>query len=141
MTNNIGQKIKSLREKRNYTQEYMAEQLGITQSSYSKLEQDKSDLPVSRLFKIAEILEVNTEEYLTLLGIQAEYVVTNNNYKNQQNSFVAAIMHQHHTANETVLYEQTIQSLQKTIDTQDRLIQHQQKTIEHYEKQQDIAPL
>ena len=42
---NIGQKVKELREKRNYTQEYMAEQLGITQGSYSKIEQNKSNPP------------------------------------------------------------------------------------------------
>jgi len=42
----IGQKIKKLRELKNLTQEYMAEQLGMkNQSSYSKLESGETDIP------------------------------------------------------------------------------------------------
>lgn len=78
---NIGQKVKELREKRNYTQEYMAEQLGITQGSYSKIEQNKSNPPISRLLKIAAILEISTAEYIELVGANERTIFTNNNYK------------------------------------------------------------
>jgi transcriptional regulator with XRE-family HTH domain len=54
----ITQKIRRLRELRNYRQEYMAEQLGISQNAYSRLENGETKLDVERLRKIAEVLEV-----------------------------------------------------------------------------------
>lgn len=50
-------KIKRLRELRNYTQEYMAGRLGISQRGYSKIESGKSALSVQRLRQIAGALE------------------------------------------------------------------------------------
>lgn len=37
----VGQKIKKIRELRNYTQEYMAEQLGMSQTGYGNIERDE----------------------------------------------------------------------------------------------------
>ena len=58
----IGNKIKNIRELKNFTQEYMADKLEISQAAYSKLE--KGDLKISqdKLNKIAEILDVNLED-------------------------------------------------------------------------------
>ena len=58
----IGNKIKNIRELKNFTQEYMADKLVISQAAYSKLE--KGDLKISqdKLNKIAEILDVNLED-------------------------------------------------------------------------------
>ena len=58
----ITQKIRRLRELRNYRQEYMAEQLGISQNAYSRLETGETKLDVERLRKIAEVLEVGVED-------------------------------------------------------------------------------
>lgn len=55
----IGEKLRTLREYRNLTQDYMADQLGITQSSYSKYETNQSKMTVDILKKIAQILEVS----------------------------------------------------------------------------------
>lgn len=55
----IGYKIKKIRELRNYRQEYMAEKLGISQVSYSRVESGQTKLNLSRLEDIAKILEVN----------------------------------------------------------------------------------
>ncbi len=56
----VGQKIKKIRELRNYTQNYMAQQLEISSAGYSKIETDTVKLTLDRLEKIAEILEVKT---------------------------------------------------------------------------------
>ncbi len=47
--NTIGEKIKKIRELKNYTQEYMAAQIGITQAGYSKIERGESDVPMSAI--------------------------------------------------------------------------------------------
>ncbi len=60
----IGQNIRKVRELRNYTQEYMAEKLGITQNGYSKLECQSSNMTIDRLTQIAEILTVTINDLL-----------------------------------------------------------------------------
>lgn len=50
--------IRKLREEKNYTQEYMASQLGISTKSYSNLENSIHQLSIERLYKISEILNV-----------------------------------------------------------------------------------
>lgn len=59
---NLGHKIKKLRELRNFSQEYMADQLGLSQSAYSKLETDQTELTYNKLSKIAEVLQVSISD-------------------------------------------------------------------------------
>ena len=61
----LGEKIKKLRELKDYTQEYMAEQLGISQSAYSKMEIGESEITYNRLEKVAEVLKMKPEELIT----------------------------------------------------------------------------
>ncbi|MBK8655991.1 MAG: helix-turn-helix transcriptional regulator [Haliscomenobacter sp.] len=51
------QKIRALRLKRNFTQAYMAAQLGISLRSYNKLESGLSRICVDQLAKIARVLD------------------------------------------------------------------------------------
>lgn len=67
MQNPIIKNIKNIRELKNYTQEYMAVQLGLTQSGYNKIEKGKTILGHERLIKIAGILEVSTDD---IIGFQ-----------------------------------------------------------------------
>ncbi len=55
MNASIKNKIKSIRELKNYTQEYMADQLGVTQAGYSKIEKGKTILSFAKLVEIARI--------------------------------------------------------------------------------------
>jgi transcriptional regulator with XRE-family HTH domain len=65
MTTSIKNKIKSIRELKNYTQEYMADQLGVTQAGYSKIEKGKTVLSFVKLVEIARILDVSVEDILS----------------------------------------------------------------------------
>jgi transcriptional regulator with XRE-family HTH domain len=55
----IGYKIKKIREIRNYTQEYMAEQLCISQVSYCRIEKSQTKIDLERFEKIAGILDIS----------------------------------------------------------------------------------
>ncbi|MBS1938152.1 MAG: helix-turn-helix transcriptional regulator [Bacteroidetes bacterium] len=57
----IGRKIERVRNLRNYTQTYMAQQLGIQQNTYSLWEKGKG-LTEERVEAIAKILDVPVEE-------------------------------------------------------------------------------
>lgn len=61
-------RIRSFREAKGYTQEYMAEMLDICQSTYANLESGKSTLSIDRLLEIAEILELDFHQLLVING-------------------------------------------------------------------------
>ena len=62
---NVGYKIRKLRELRNYTQEYMALNLNVTQTAYCKMEKEESRLSIERLKKIADVLDIEPLQLLT----------------------------------------------------------------------------
>ncbi|MBL4676219.1 MAG: helix-turn-helix transcriptional regulator [Mucilaginibacter sp.] len=58
---NIVRGIKETRENLNYTQEYLATCLGISQHAYSKIESGFTRLTVEHLIDISEALNVTSE--------------------------------------------------------------------------------
>ncbi|QHT66803.1 helix-turn-helix transcriptional regulator [Rhodocytophaga rosea] len=61
----IGNKIRKLRELRNFTQEYMAAQLNLSQTAYCKIEKDETKVSIVRLEQIAKILSISVKEILS----------------------------------------------------------------------------
>ena len=71
MNNTLSLKIKEIaanirhkREFRNYTQEYLALKLNISQNAYSKIELGYTKITVERLFQIGDILEFDVAELI-----------------------------------------------------------------------------
>lgn len=58
MKEEIGQRIRKIRSNKDFSQAGMADQLGVTPGAYAKIERGETDPSVTRLFQIAEILEV-----------------------------------------------------------------------------------
>lgn len=61
---NIGMKIRKLRERRNFTQEYVAQKLKMTAAGYSKIERDVTDVTMGKLQIIANVLELEVRQIL-----------------------------------------------------------------------------
>lgn len=59
MSKEIGSKIRQIRELKGFSQDFIANQLGISQRAYSKMEMNQSKLDWGRITKIADILEVD----------------------------------------------------------------------------------
>lgn len=57
-----GNKIRSLRLLRGYSQEHMATELDITQTTYSRIETDKQKLTAPMLERLAQILGVSVPD-------------------------------------------------------------------------------
>lgn len=55
--NSLGEKIAKVRKQKGYSQDYMANLLDISQSSYAKYETEATDITVKRLQEISNILE------------------------------------------------------------------------------------
>jgi len=63
---NVAGNIRKIREYRDYTQDYLAAKLKISQNAYSKIELGYSKLTLERLFQIASIIDVDVTHLLTL---------------------------------------------------------------------------
>ncbi len=60
----VGENIKKVRELKGYTQEYMADRLGVSQRTYCSIEKENKKIDTERLQNIAEILEVSIFDLL-----------------------------------------------------------------------------
>ena len=63
-TKSVLESIHSMRRVREYSQDFMAYKLGISQNAFSKLESGKTPLTMERFFKIAELLQVSPFELM-----------------------------------------------------------------------------
>ena len=55
----VGKKIRMIRELKGFSQEYMSIQLEIAQTTYSRIETDKTRIDIQKLAVIAELLDTN----------------------------------------------------------------------------------
>ena len=79
--NTVGTRIRKIREERGIKQENIADEMGITQSSYGRLEKNDNRLTVTKLVKISEILDVSIS---VLFGEKATNVIHENKGDNAQ---------------------------------------------------------
>jgi len=86
----IGEKIRELRVRKGFSQENMADELGMSTTNYSYIESGKVNLTIPKLEKVAKILEMDIFEILSLgeknifyipqhteTGINNGYVINN----------------------------------------------------------------
>jgi transcriptional regulator with XRE-family HTH domain len=123
-TTSIKNKIKSIRELKNYTQEYMAKQLGVTQAGYSKIEKGITILSYEKLVAIAHILEVSVEDIISFDG--QKYFNSFNNVKGNNNGSV--LINSDNSVALKKLYEDKIKLLEKLLDrTEGELDRYKEK--------------
>ena len=60
----VANNIRKFRELKEKTREFMAAELDLSLSGYSKIERGETDITLTKLYKIAEILEVGVYEIL-----------------------------------------------------------------------------
>jgi len=58
-------KIRLLRDNRNWSQEYVAEAMGMSQPAYSKLESGQTKLTIERAAQLAKIFDVEPEHFFS----------------------------------------------------------------------------
>lgn len=60
----IGYSVRKTRERLDYSQQDIAEKLGITAGAYAKLERAEVDITITRLYELAEIFKVDIEQLI-----------------------------------------------------------------------------
>jgi len=124
MTTSIKNKIKSIRELKNYTQEYMADQLGVTQAGYSKIEKGKTILSFVKLVEIARILEVSVEDIISFDS--QRYFNSFNKIRGNNNGSI--LINSDSSAALKHLYEDKIMLLEKLLHkTEEELSRYKEK--------------
>ncbi len=71
---NVGANIKKLRELKNFSQQAMAEGLGISQKTYSNIESAGNNITIETIEKIAKFLNISFNK---ILELNAEAILNN----------------------------------------------------------------
>lgn len=104
----VGAKIKTFRELKNLSQEYMADRLGISQPTYHRIEAN-DDIALSQLLRVSEILDVKPED---LINFNEKMVFNNYTSHHANQGYIVNNV----TPVEKELYEKQITSLEKEVD-------------------------
>ena len=104
----VGNKIKKLRELRNFTQDHMADALQMSQAGYGKIERDETDISLSRLQQIAEVLKVGLNDLIGFDEKMVFYGAMNNHATANGGIFLS----KDNFDNERKLYEEQIKRLE-----------------------------
>lgn len=119
--NHIGRKIGRIRELRGMKQETLAELLGVSQQSVSKLEQAETIEP-KKLEEVANALGVSPE---AIENYSDEAV-----FHNIQNNYDGSVIH----SGPTVNYDCTFNPLDKVVELYERLVQAEKDKVTYMEK-------
>lgn len=63
----LGSRIKELRNARNFTQEQIADQVGVSRQKYARIESGTNNITLEILSKIAEVLDVTVGDITKVL--------------------------------------------------------------------------
>ena len=122
----MGTKIKNIRTKKGFSQEFMADQLNISQSTFHYIETGKSKLNIDLLQKITSILEVDLCEFLSDNGLKQVA-------KDNANGYLAQIQNVNFSKELIAQYERRIADKIDLIKTKDSLIKELNNKIAYLE--------
>lgn len=117
---NITSKIVEERIRRNYSQTYLAEKMGISQKAYSKIETGETRITIQNLISISEILNIDFLDFF-------EESSSAPKYSSKQHNGDGIVMNKNISENSSVLYE-------RLLTAKDNEISLLKKIIENYEK-------
>ncbi|MCQ9121361.1 helix-turn-helix domain-containing protein [Rodentibacter pneumotropicus] len=118
----VNEKIKLLREDRQWTQEEMAQKLSMTTKGYAKIERGETISNLPRIEQIAEVFDMDICELLAY-GEEGKIYI-NNTDNNLTNSFISL----GNSSDE-------VQRLQQIIFHKDELLAHKEDIIESQKRE------
>ncbi|MFM2268051.1 MAG: hypothetical protein RL757_1492, partial [Bacteroidota bacterium] len=109
----IANNIKKVREFKDLTQEYVAQQLNISQVAYSKMERGETEISMSKLEQISKIFEVSITDLVNFDEKRVFFNITEN--KDQSTINAALILNNGLIEKERAMYEEMIKQLHSEI--------------------------
>ncbi len=105
----IGYKLRSIRERKKYTQEFVAEGLGMSPINYGRIERGEASLAYEDLQKLSEIFEMEISD---IINFEDRYTFNSCNHSNNGNIAFPEEMKK--------LYEDKIKLLEEKIEYLER---------------------
>jgi transcriptional regulator with XRE-family HTH domain len=125
----LSEKLKTIRKLKNFTQETVAEKLGISTYSYAKIERGETDVKYSRLQQIAKIMGIQLED---LFGLDVKSIFNlngnpNNNNNNNTTNTQCDIVNLH--SNEQTELQHELEKSQLMIEQRDKEIDYLKQQV------------
>ncbi|PID64129.1 MAG: transcriptional regulator [Gammaproteobacteria bacterium] len=126
----INEKIRRIREINNYTQEDMADKLGISTTGYANIERGQSDANTERLTQIANIFGLELFD-LMAFGEKNTIVCTvgDNNISHGLSLNIVGKIDERELVNQLSVAQKEILHKQEIIDRQQQEIERQQREL------------
>jgi transcriptional regulator with XRE-family HTH domain len=102
--------IKTIRESKNLTADYIAQQMGINQSTYSRKENGESDFSLPELIRIGDVLEV---PLVKIIDLDLARIINQSEFRDNSTG-IGVIEHQTVTPDEGL--KMLITELQKQVE-------------------------
>lgn len=120
MNEQVLKNIRAIRMSRGFSQEYLAEQLGIDYTSYGRIELGKTALTMDRLFKIADILAVSINSLIAEPQASGDF----NTFLSNPNDWLKKAKDYEQTADQAAKCREELSAAQKKIiELQARLLE------------------
>jgi transcriptional regulator with XRE-family HTH domain len=129
----VNDKIRLIREAKGLTQEQVAEKLGICVNAYGNIERGDNDPKLSKLQKIAEILEIPLADLIDL-SEQGSLTINFNKDGKHQNIYLGS-------SNSELEKQQLINELKdKELAMKDREIAYLKELLDMHKQQKPTSP-
>ncbi len=127
----IHEKLRQLREEKEWSQEDMAERMDMSPSGYAKIERGDTQLKLEKLEQIAQIFKIDVVE---LMATPEKGVVffMNENSNDNHNTVMAEGSH-YYCSNEAVTIE--LEKLKMSLKHKDELLEQQKKMLADKERE------
>lgn len=126
----LGQKIQEIRRARGYSQDAVAENIGISSTAYARIERNESDVSIKRLQSIAKTLEVDIWAFFlpqTSVMIVGDIGSDANGHNNGVQHF-----YPNDFKTEREAYQRHIQNLEKSFSMLEKQLNEKQKIIDSF---------
>lgn len=120
MSNVLNEKIRVLREMKNWSQEEMAERVNMSKNGYAKMERGESRLAVETLDKIAQVFDMDMVELINISDKGLVCLFSESNSGTHYGNF--------YQGSESVLAQN--EKLQLTIRHQEELLQQKEQELQ-----------
>lgn len=83
--------VRDARLKKEYSQEYVAHSLGVSQSKYSRLEKGEATFDIEELSKLIDLLELNPLEVIDFTEKQQVFINSSHNTVGNNNTTINGV--------------------------------------------------
>ncbi|PIY08651.1 MAG: hypothetical protein COZ18_11145 [Flexibacter sp. CG_4_10_14_3_um_filter_32_15] len=130
-----GEKLRELRTRKGWTQENVAEMLGMSVSNYSNIEQGKTQVSIPKLAQLAKKLDYDFFELITLGEKNVFHIKENKNSGNQAyiihaslpNNYQTLLVEKEKTDLENTFLKEKIELLEDKIKNLEKLMEMMNK--------------